>query len=70
MGKLDNVEKGVLVGTVWAAAFLSGLVLTRNGLQSFGNSLWFIILGFAAVGTINKHRQNLAKSNQPTTGRQ
>ncbi len=64
MDMLDNVEKGIVLGTVWAAAFLTGLLLTQDGMRAFGNSLWFIILGFAAVGTINKHRRNLKKQIQ------
>jgi hypothetical protein len=59
MYKLDGTEKTIIIGTVWVSAFLSALALTRNGTESFANSLWFLLFGLAAVGSINKHRKTV-----------
>jgi len=56
MGKLDRIETVTIILTVWAAAFLGSLIYTQDWARSLGGSIWFLLLGWAVVGTLNKRR--------------
>jgi hypothetical protein len=71
MSKLDKFETRIVVGTVWGTAVLSALMSHPNGIRAFTDltsgpvwSVWSFVLGYAAVGILNKHRQ--AKQSKPT----
>jgi hypothetical protein len=62
MNRLDKTESLIIVATVWGASWLTAALLV-NWAEAIGISVWFVLLGFAAVGSINKRRQKKAQTS-------
>lgn len=68
MNQLDKFETRIVVGTVWAAAVLSAVISSPDGFRALANwssgpawSVWSFVLGYGAVGILNRRRKKLSE---------
>lgn len=66
MNKLGKVESAVIVGAVWGSAYLGAFFGNGgDGWRALGTSTLFLLIGFGAVGTINRRLRK--KSAAPSS---
>ncbi|OIR08417.1 hypothetical protein GALL_92110 [mine drainage metagenome] len=53
--KLDRIETFVIIICIWASSFLTGWMY-QDWARALGASVWMLLIGWVAVGTINRRR--------------